>query len=85
MDLEYPSAFQERFLQIIRENPGRPRFRFILLSGKFVVRDQEKGLCFLEKARKLKVSRALTYPTCSSSTVNSDTKTRVNWRQEQWL
>jgi hypothetical protein len=57
VDLEYPLAFQESFARILETAPARPKFRFVLLSGKFVVQDQDKHLWFLDKPRKLKVRR----------------------------
>ncbi|KAM0503471.1 hypothetical protein ACHAO3_006773 [Verticillium nonalfalfae] len=52
---DYPVAFQEAFAEVLREErPAGPRFRFILLSGKFVRQDQEQHLYFLEEARKIK-------------------------------
>jgi hypothetical protein len=55
VDYEYPLAFQETFTGILEKLPGRPKFRFVLLSGKFVTRDQDKSLWFLDMPRKLKV------------------------------
>lgn len=53
---DYPVAFQEAFAEVLREErPAGPRFRFVLLSGKFVRQDQEQHLYFLEEARKIKV------------------------------
>ncbi|PNH43766.1 hypothetical protein VD0004_g3765 [Verticillium dahliae] len=52
---DYPVAFQEAFAEVLREErPAGPRFRFVLLSGKFVRQDQEQHLYFLEEARKIK-------------------------------
>lgn len=57
VDFEYPLTFQENFLRILEENPERPPFRYVLLSGKFVTQDQDKTLWFLDMPRKLKVCR----------------------------
>ncbi|KAM0330027.1 hypothetical protein ACHAQA_004197 [Verticillium albo-atrum] len=55
VNLEYPVAFQKAFAKLLQlERPSGPRFRFILLSGKFVRQDQDQRLYFLEQARKIK-------------------------------
>jgi len=74
VDFEYPLAFQESFVQVLEKSPERPKFRFVLLSGKFVIRDQDKNLWLLEKPRKLKVCQIEPYPAINTSPVKSDTK-----------
>lgn len=54
-DLEYPVAFLESMIPVLEKHTGRPPFRYVHLSGKFVRQDQEKRLWFMEKPRKIKV------------------------------
>ncbi|KAM0235050.1 hypothetical protein ACHAPO_005844 [Fusarium lateritium] len=54
-DLEYPIAFQLAFAPLLKKQPKRPRFRFIHLSGKFVIQDQDAKLWVNDYPRKLKV------------------------------
>lgn len=54
-DVEYPMAFQEGMAQVLEAKPARPRFRYVHLSGKFVIQDQEAKLWYLEKPRKIRV------------------------------
>ncbi|KAM0497423.1 hypothetical protein ACHAP8_006915 [Fusarium lateritium] len=53
-DLEYPIAFQLAFAPLLKKQPKRPRFRFIHLSGKFVIQDQDAKLWVNDYPRKLK-------------------------------
>ncbi|KAI1505757.1 hypothetical protein F5X99DRAFT_415816 [Biscogniauxia marginata] len=53
-DLQYPLAFLESMARVLETNPGRPRFRYVHLSGKFVRQNQEEKLWFLDKPRKIK-------------------------------
>lgn len=54
-DLEYPVTFIESMGRVLETKHHGAPFRFVDLSGKFVRRDQEKRLWFLEKPRKMKV------------------------------
>ncbi|KAI1347254.1 hypothetical protein F5Y01DRAFT_318901 [Xylaria sp. FL0043] len=53
-DLEYPMAFLESMTRILETRPARPRFKYVHLGGMFTSHDQEKKLCFLEYARKIR-------------------------------
>ncbi|KAF2670417.1 hypothetical protein BT63DRAFT_439460 [Microthyrium microscopicum] len=53
-NLEYPVAFQDAFVQVLEPRNGKAPFRWIQLSGKFVVQDQSAPLWFLETPRKTK-------------------------------
>ncbi|RGP77767.1 hypothetical protein FLONG3_4061 [Fusarium longipes] len=53
-DMEYPLAFQKAFAPLLEKQPKRPRFRFIHLSGKFVIQDQDAKLWVNDYPRKLK-------------------------------
>ncbi|GKU06517.1 hypothetical protein FLAG1_10842 [Fusarium langsethiae] len=53
-DMEYPLAFQYAFASLLEKQPKRPRFRFIHLSGKFVIQDQDTKLWVNDYPRKLK-------------------------------
>ncbi|QPC58918.1 hypothetical protein HYE67_001149 [Fusarium culmorum] len=53
-DMEYPLAFQSAFAPLLEKQPKRPRFRFIHLSGKFVIQDQDAKLWVNDYPRKLK-------------------------------
>lgn len=55
-DLEYALAFIESMIPILEAKPGRSRFRFINLSGKFVRQNQDEKLWVNDKPRKIKVS-----------------------------
>ena len=58
VDLEYPMAFQEAFGRLLESQETKNKnnkFRYIHLSGKLSVQDQEARLWFLERARKIKV------------------------------
>ncbi|UZP38107.1 hypothetical protein NXS19_005923 [Fusarium pseudograminearum] len=54
VDMEYPLAFQSAFAPLLEKQPKRPRFRFIHLSGKFVIQDQDAKLWVNDYPRKLK-------------------------------
>ncbi|CEF77550.1 hypothetical protein SNK03_005414 [Fusarium graminearum] len=54
VDMEYPLAFQSTFAPLLEKQPKRPRFRFIHLSGKFVIQDQDAKLWVNDYPRKLK-------------------------------
>ncbi|KAI0839025.1 hypothetical protein F5Y06DRAFT_286948 [Hypoxylon sp. FL0890] len=54
-DLEYPLAFLESMAHVlVHTELSRPRFRYVLLSGKFVRRDQGEKLWWGNKPRKIK-------------------------------
>ncbi|KAI0430899.1 hypothetical protein F5Y09DRAFT_306442 [Xylaria sp. FL1042] len=53
-DLEYPMAFLEGMARVLESRPTRPRFRYVHLGGMFTSHDQERKLCFLEYARKIR-------------------------------
>ncbi|KAI0814220.1 hypothetical protein GGR55DRAFT_500188 [Xylaria sp. FL0064] len=53
-DLEYPMAFLEGMAQVLETRPARPRFKYVHLGGMFTSHDQDKKLCFLEYARKIR-------------------------------
>ncbi|KAI0973795.1 hypothetical protein F4678DRAFT_410360 [Xylaria arbuscula] len=53
-DLEYPLAFLESMQRVLETKPTRPRFRYVHLGGMFTSHDQDKKLCFLEYARKIR-------------------------------
>ena len=55
-DMEYPLAFQFAFAPLLEKQPKRPRFRFIHLSGAFVIQDQDAKLWVNDYPRKLKVT-----------------------------
>jgi hypothetical protein len=54
-NLEYPLAFLDAFVKVLEPRNGKSPFRYIHLSGKFVVQDQSQPLWFLEAPRKIKV------------------------------
>ncbi|CAJ0544549.1 Ff.00g036720.m01.CDS01 [Fusarium sp. VM40] len=54
VDMEYPFAFQVAFAPLLKKQPNRPRFRFIHLSGLFVIQDQKAKLWVNDFPRKLK-------------------------------
>ncbi|KAM0548432.1 hypothetical protein ACHAPJ_009918 [Fusarium lateritium] len=54
VDMEYPLAFQKAFVPLLEKQPKRPQFRFIHLSGKFVIQDQDAKLWVNDMPRKLK-------------------------------
>ncbi|QPC70327.1 hypothetical protein HYE68_001079 [Fusarium pseudograminearum] len=54
VDMEYPLAFQSAFVPLLEKQPKRPRFRFIHLSGKFVIQNQDAKLWVNDYPRKLK-------------------------------
>ncbi|KIL86108.1 hypothetical protein FAVG1_10504 [Fusarium avenaceum] len=56
VDMEYPFAFQVAFAPLLKKQPNRPRFRFIHLSGLFVIQDQKAKLWVNDFPRKLKAS-----------------------------
>jgi hypothetical protein len=58
-NLEYPLAFLDAFIKVLEPRNGKEPFRYIHLSGKFVVQDQSKPLWLLEAPRKIKVSTFL--------------------------
>ncbi|RGP59519.1 hypothetical protein FSPOR_11276 [Fusarium sporotrichioides] len=68
-DLEYPLAFQSAFAPLLEKQPKRPRFRFIHLSGKFVIQDQDAKLWVNDYPRKLKVQFLLDYLIISYLTI----------------
>lgn len=74
VNLEYPVAFQESFVRILEQSPEGPRFRFVLLSGKFVVQDQNEGLWFLDAPRKIKVCHNMPYPALNTYPGTSNAK-----------
>ncbi|KAF2713731.1 hypothetical protein K504DRAFT_462229 [Pleomassaria siparia CBS 279.74] len=53
---DWPLAFQTAMLQAWKSSstPHARRFRCVLLSGRFVVQDQNASLWFLSETRKLK-------------------------------
>ncbi|KAH7185005.1 uncharacterized protein B0J16DRAFT_123900 [Fusarium flagelliforme] len=53
-DMEYPLAFQFAFAPLLEKQPKRSRFRFIHLSGAFVIQDQDAKLWVNDYPRKLK-------------------------------
>ncbi|KAF4993237.1 hypothetical protein FGRMN_6601 [Fusarium graminum] len=54
VDMEYPLAFQVAFAPLLERQPKRPQFRFIHLSGLFVIQDQDAKLWVNDFPRKLK-------------------------------
>ncbi|KAF5660136.1 hypothetical protein FHETE_9109 [Fusarium heterosporum] len=54
VDMEYPLAFQVAFAALLEQQPKRPQFRFIHLSGLFVIQDQDAKLWVNDFPRKLK-------------------------------
>jgi hypothetical protein len=48
-------AFQDAIIQVLESRDGKSPFKYIHLSGKFVVPDQSKPLWLLEGPRKIKV------------------------------
>ncbi|KAF4947082.1 hypothetical protein FGADI_10712 [Fusarium gaditjirri] len=54
VDMEYPLAFQFAFAPLLEKQPKREPFRFIHLSGKFVVQEQDAKLWVNDYPRKLK-------------------------------
>lgn len=52
--VNYPLAFQQAFLKVLKTRPGAT-FRDIHLSGRLVVQDQDRSLWFMAAQRKLKV------------------------------
>ncbi|KAI1025171.1 hypothetical protein LB505_009458 [Fusarium chuoi] len=52
--MEYPLAFQTAFAAILEKQPKREPFRFIHLSGKWVVQEQDAKLWVNDYPRKLK-------------------------------
>lgn len=58
VDLEYPLAFQEAFGRLLEAQEAgnsTSRFRYIHMSGKLSIQDQDARLWFLERVRKIKV------------------------------
>lgn len=55
VDMEYPLAFQTAFAALLEKQPKREPFRFIHLSGKWVVQEQDAKLWVNDYPRKLKV------------------------------
>ncbi|KAF4342739.1 hypothetical protein FBEOM_3323 [Fusarium beomiforme] len=53
-DMEYPLAFQFAFVTLLEKQPKREPFRFIHLSGKWVVQEQDAKLWVNDYPRKLK-------------------------------
>ncbi|WZH48591.1 uncharacterized protein QYS62_009771 [Fusarium acuminatum] len=56
VDMEYPFAFQVAFAPLLEKQPNRPRFRFIHLSGLFVIQDQKAKLWGLYEIRSQKLA-----------------------------
>ncbi|KAM0232311.1 hypothetical protein ACHAP5_010770 [Fusarium lateritium] len=56
VDMEYPLAFQVAFAPLLKKQPNRPRFRFIHLSGLFVIQDQKAKLWGLYEIRSQKLA-----------------------------
>ncbi|KAH7200464.1 hypothetical protein DER44DRAFT_671172 [Fusarium oxysporum] len=54
VDMEYPLAFQTAFAPLLEKQPKREPFRFIHLSGKWVVQEQDAKLWVNDYPRKLK-------------------------------
>ncbi|RBA17629.1 hypothetical protein FPRO05_11344 [Fusarium proliferatum] len=54
VDMEYPLAFQTAFAGLLEKQPKREPFRFIHLSGKWVVQEQDAKLWVNDYPRKLK-------------------------------
>jgi hypothetical protein len=63
VDMEYPFAFQVAFASLLEKQPSRPRFRFIHLSGLFVIQDQKAKLWVNDFPRKLKAQPPNPSPT----------------------
>lgn len=53
-DFQYPRVFIESMGALLERRGRVAAFRFVFLSGKYVTRDQEAKLWFLEKGRKMK-------------------------------
>ncbi|KAF2470528.1 uncharacterized protein BDR25DRAFT_369778 [Lindgomyces ingoldianus] len=53
-NFDWPLAFQEAMLKAREGQTRTTRFRYVHLSGKWVVQDQEAWLLFLQKTRRLK-------------------------------
>ncbi|KAF5674088.1 hypothetical protein FCIRC_7857 [Fusarium circinatum] len=54
VDIEYPLAFQTALATLLEKQPKREPFRFIHLSGKWVVQEQDAKLWVNDYPRKLK-------------------------------
>ncbi|KAF2186590.1 hypothetical protein K469DRAFT_726121 [Zopfia rhizophila CBS 207.26] len=54
VDLQYPLTFQKLFLEAMTPRQGKPRFRYIHLSGALCEPDQEKMLLFMSAPRKVR-------------------------------
>ncbi|RKL08266.1 hypothetical protein BFJ68_g9613 [Fusarium oxysporum] len=57
VDMEYPLAFQTAFAPLLEKQPKREPFRFIHLSGKWVVQEQDAKLWGLYELRSLELAK----------------------------
>ncbi|KAF2495800.1 hypothetical protein BU16DRAFT_526345 [Lophium mytilinum] len=57
----WPLEFQMAMLKAREAQSRTTRFRYVFLSGKFVVQDQDAWLWFLDGARKMKVNLPLSH------------------------